>query len=121
MSTPLMPAGGRPSSFTVTSGLDLLDKWSARATQSQKNIVNRIIFAVADKSVFTDYDIIDDVENHLEFFVLAKGDLAVKIRIEDFDSFGIIYIGPSCAAPGLGMPSLHQSLVPDSPPAADAQ
>jgi Family of unknown function (DUF6235) len=108
MSASLVPPSGRPSSYNVTSGLDLLDEWSAHATQSQKNIVNRIIFAVADKSVFADYDIVDDARNHLEFFVLAKNDLTVKIRIEDFDSFGIIYIGPSDSAPGLDQAGLRQ-------------
>jgi hypothetical protein len=85
----------RPSLFTVTSGLDLLDEWSAHATQAHKNIVHRVIFSVADKKVFTDYVVVDDVENHMEFFVLAKSDLTVKIRIDGFDSFGILYIGPS--------------------------
>lgn len=91
----------RPSLFTVTCGLDLLDEWSAHATQAQKNIVHRVIFSVADKSVFTDYVVVDDVENHMEFFVLAKSDLAVKIRIDGLDSFGILYIGPSSDAQGL--------------------
>jgi hypothetical protein len=122
MSAPLVPASGRPSSFTVTSGLDLLDEWSAHATQSQKNIVNRIIFAVADKNVFTDYIVIDDVENHMEFFVLAKNDLTVKIRIDDFDSFGILYIGPSCTAPGLDpVRPASISSAPDSLQADGAQ
>jgi hypothetical protein len=101
MSAFLGPASARPSSFTVTAGLELLDQWSAHATQAQKNIVSRVIFAVADKTVFADYDVIDDAENHMEFFVLAKNDLIVKIRIDGFDCFGILYIGPSCTAPGL--------------------
>jgi hypothetical protein len=122
MSAPIVPSSGRPSLFTVTSGLDLLDEWSAHATQSQKNIVNRIIFAVADKNVFTEYCIVDDIENHMEFFVLAKNDLAVKIRIEGFDSFGILYIGSSCAAPGLD-PAWPASITPapDSLPAGGTQ
>jgi hypothetical protein len=120
MSASLVPASGRPSSFTVTSGLDLLGDWSARATQSQRNIVYAIIFAVADRDVFTDYDVIDDVENHMEFFVLAKNDLIVKIRIDGFDSFAILYIGPGCTAPGLdparslSISSAPQSLRADS-------
>jgi Family of unknown function (DUF6235) len=103
MSAPLVPAS-RPSHFTVTSGLDLLDEWMADASQSQKNIVTRVLFAVADKTVFTEYTVIDDVENHMEYFVLAKSDLAVKIRIDGFDAFAIVYIGPSCTAPGLDPP-----------------
>lgn len=100
MSVSPVPAS-RPSRFTVTCGLDLLDEWSAHATQAQKNIVHRVIFSVADKSVFTDYVVVDDVENHMEFFVLAKSDLAVKIRIDGLDSFGILYIGPSSDVEGL--------------------
>ena len=101
MSTPLPPASARPSSFTVTSGLDLLDQWSARATQAEKNTAYRILFAVADHSVFTGCHILDDARNHMEFFVLTKGGLTIKIRIDDLDSFAILYIGPSCTAPGL--------------------
>src|SRR6266446_2633333 len=120
MSAFLVPANGRPSSFTVTSGLDQLDEWSTRATQSQKNIVYAIIFAVADRTVFADYNVIDDVENHMEFFVLAKNDLIVKIRIDGFDSFGILYIGPSCTAPGLDpAPPASMRLVQESPGLAE--
>lgn len=91
----------RPSTFTVTDGLDLFDEWSARATQAQKNIIHRVLFSVADNSVFYSYPVIDDVANHMEYFVLAKNDLAVKIRIDAIDAFSILYIGPSVDAPGL--------------------
>jgi hypothetical protein len=111
---------GRPSLFTVTSGLDLLDEWSAHATQAQKNIVHRVIFSVADKTVFTDYVVIEDVENHMEFFVLAKSDLAVKIRIDDFDSFGILYIGPSSDVQGLDPEWAASISEPSSLSAGDA-
>ena len=112
MSASIVPGGSRPSSFTVTTGLDLLDEWSSRATQWQKNIVHRILFAVADKTVFADYIVIDDVQNHMEFFVLTKGDLIVKIRIEGIDSFGVLYIGPSRTAPGFdpALPALPMVL-----------
>jgi hypothetical protein len=121
MSASFGPDSARPSKFTVTSGLELLDEWSAHASQVQKNIVHRIIFAVADKTVFSDFSVIDDVENHMEFFVLSKNDLAVKIRIQDLDSFDIVYIGPSCTAPGLD-PSfpLAVSQVSDSLPTDEA-
>lgn len=109
------PASGRPSRFTVTSGLELFDEWCAHATQAQKNIVSRVIFAVADKKVFSEYDVIDDIENHMEFFVLAKNELTVKIRIDGFDSFAILYIGPTCTAPGLDLvPPVSIQQEPDS-------
>lgn len=91
----------RPSAYTVTGGLDLFDEWSAQATQSQKNIVHRVLFSVADKSVFANYPVVDDVANHMEYFVLAKNDLTVKIRIDGIDAFSILYIGASVDAPGL--------------------
>jgi hypothetical protein len=119
MSASPVPAG-RPSLFTVSCGLDLLDEWSEHATQAQKNIVHRVIFSVADKSVFTDYVVVDDVENHMEFFVLAKSDLAVKIRIDGFDSFGILYIGPSSDVPGLDPVWAASISEPNSHPAGDA-
>jgi hypothetical protein len=122
MNAPLGPDSARPSTYTVTGGLELLDEWSADATQSQKNIVHRVIFSVADKTVFNDFDVIDDVENHMEFFVLAKNDLAVKIRIEDLDSFAILYVGPSCDAPGLDPASPPAtSQVSDTQPVAEAE
>ncbi|HEX6521704.1 MAG TPA: DUF6235 family protein [Streptosporangiaceae bacterium] len=113
MSAPLVPASGRPSSFKLT-GLDLLDKWVAHATQPQKNIVHEIIFAVADKTVFANYTVVD-AENHMQFFVLTKSDLVLKFRIDGFDSFGILYIGPIHAAPGLdGTLPASISSAPDS-------
>jgi Family of unknown function (DUF6235) len=97
-----IPAGSsRPSQYTVTSGLDLLDDWAADATQPQKNTVYSTLFAVADKTAYTTCTVIDDPASPLEFFILARNDLTVKIRIESPDSFAILYIGPSATAPGL--------------------
>jgi hypothetical protein len=105
MSAHNRPRKEQPSqSLKLTSGADLLDAWAQDAAQSQRNIVNRLLFAVVEKSVFSDYDVIDDLESPMEFFVLAKADLTVKIRIHDFESFGIIYVGASSSAPGLDCP-----------------
>lgn len=102
MAIPNRPAGGRPQPLLrLTSGLDLLDEWSQNATQVERNIVNRVLFAVVSRSVFTEYDVVDDVGKTMEFFVLAKCDLTVKIRVHGLDSFGIVYVGPTYAAPGL--------------------
>ena len=95
----------QPAQFLkLTSGIDLLDEWAHGAAQSRKNIVDSLLFSVVEKSVFGAYDVVDDVENHMEFFVLTKADLIVKIRIHDFESFGIVYVGPACSAPGLDRP-----------------
>jgi Family of unknown function (DUF6235) len=91
----------QPSLFRLTSGLELLEEWSEGATQVQRNVVNHVLFAVASKAVFSEYAVVDDVTKTMEFFVLAKCDIAVKIRVHGLDSFGIVYVGPACAAPGL--------------------
>jgi hypothetical protein len=102
MNAPIGPANGQPlSPFELASGLELLDAWSQGATQPQRNVVDRILFAVVERTVFADFDTVDDIENHMEFFVLTKCDVVVKIRINDFDSFEMVYVGSSCGASGL--------------------
>ncbi len=91
----------QPLPFRLASGLELLEQWSRSATQGQRNIVNKVLFAVASRDVFAEYTVIDDVTRTMEFFVLAKCDIAVKIRVLGLDSFGIVYVGPTSAAPGL--------------------
>lgn len=89
------------SLFRLTSGLEVLDKWSLTAIQAEKNAVNRVLFAVVEKSVFTEYDVVDEAEKTMEFFVFARSDLVVKIHVYDLGSFGIVYVGPAVDAPGL--------------------
>jgi hypothetical protein len=93
--------GNQPQPFRLTSGLELLEEWSRNATQVQQNIVNQLLFAVADRAVFSEYVVVDDVTKTMEFFVLAKSDIVVKIRVHGLDSFGIVYLGPARSAPGL--------------------
>ena len=102
MAIPMEPADRRPRcAFRLASGLEILDAWSQNASQAELDIVNRVLFAVTERSVFTQYQVVDDVARTMEFFVLAKRDLTVKIRVHGLDSFGITYVGPTCAAPGL--------------------
>jgi hypothetical protein len=102
-----MAASNKPANsrrllpFRLTSGLEILDQWAANAGQAEKNIVHDVLFALAEKSAFANYDVVDDVAKTLEFFVLARGELTVKVRVHGLDSFGIVYVGPTCAAPGL--------------------
>jgi hypothetical protein len=101
MDAPIQPAGSRRSAFRLTSGLDLLEKWSRTATQAEKNVVHQVLFAIADKSVFTDYLVVDDVVKTMEFFVLTRCEITIKVRVHGLNAFGIVYIGPTCDAPGL--------------------
>ncbi len=92
----------RPAApLRMTTGFELLERWSERATQVEKNIVHQVLFAVVDRTVFRDYLVVDDVTKTMEFFVLSRCDLTVKIRVHDFETCGITYVGPTCAAPGL--------------------
>jgi hypothetical protein len=96
------PAGGsEPAAFRMVSGFEILEEWFEHATQSQRNIVSRILLSVAGKSVFSDFNVINDIPRSAEFFVLTKIDLTVKIRLHDLSSFGVVYIGPVGGAPGL--------------------
>lgn len=90
-----------PSPFRLVSGLKVQDEWSLTATQAEKNAVDRALFAVIDRTVFTEYDVVDDVAKTMEFFIFARPELVVKIRVHDLGSFGIVYIGPAVEAPGL--------------------
>jgi Family of unknown function (DUF6235) len=120
MAEPTGPAGRRPPTpLRVTSGFDLLERWSEQATQAEKNIVHQVLFAVVDRSVFRRYAIVDDVTKTMEFFVLSRCDLTVKIRLHDFGTCGITYVGPTCAAPGLDQAAPEAS-APGSQPRPDA-
>jgi len=101
-----------PLPLRVTSGFDLLDQWSEHATQIEKNIIHQVLMAVVDRSVFRDYLIVDDVTKTMEFIVMCKCDLAVKMRIHAFEACGIVYIGPACAVPGLDQAAPEPGLAP---------
>jgi hypothetical protein len=92
-----------PSSalFRLTTGLDVLNEWSQTATQAEKNVVDAALLAIVGKSVFAKYVVVDDPRKALEFFVLAKCDLAIKVHVYTLNAFGIVYVGPTASAPGL--------------------
>ena len=115
MAVPTGPAEGWPrSTFRLTSGFKPLDRWSQNASQVEKNVVYQALFAVVSRSVFAQYDVIDDVTKTMEFFVLARCDLTVKIRVHGLDSFGIVYVGPTCDAPGLDQAAPEAAADPET-------
>jgi hypothetical protein len=85
--------------FRLETGLDVLDEWSQTAGQSRKNAVYQALFAMQDGSLFRRYRIIDDFQRPNELFVIVKDDLVVKIRVNCFDSFGIVHIGQPGSSP----------------------
>ncbi|HYN97124.1 MAG TPA: DUF6235 family protein [Pilimelia sp.] len=103
MSERIEPTGGVVGTpFRLGWGLHLLDEWSAAADQIQRNALYAALFAVSDGSVFTRYEIIDDPDRPLSFFVVVRKHLVVRIAFRDFDVFGIGYVGPLHEAPGPG-------------------
>lgn len=97
----MAPACDRPRHLKLTAGWELLENWSASATQAERNIVYEVLLATVERTLFTKYVVLEDVERIMEFFVLARGDLIVKIRVHGLHSFRILYAGSACAAPGL--------------------
>lgn len=79
--------------FRMETGLDVLDGWSETASQSKRNAVYKALFAMQDGSLFRRYRIVDDFQRPNELYVILKDDLVLKIRVNTFDSFGIVHIG----------------------------
>lgn len=94
MSKSTEPSGAAGPRFRLNTGLALLERWAITANQTHKNAIYKALFAVTDGSVFRSYIVFDDRDGSREFSVMVKEDLIMKICIEDFDAFGIRYIGP---------------------------
>ncbi|MGH3756266.1 DUF6235 family protein [Actinophytocola sp.] len=82
------------SRFRMETGLDVLAEWAETARQSELNAIYKALFAMVDGSLFRTYRIVDDFQRPSELFVIVKDDLVLKIRVNSFDSFGIVKIGP---------------------------
>lgn len=103
--------------FRMDTGLEVLEAWADNAGQSKKNAVYKALFAVTDGSVFRTYRIVDDFQRANEFFVIVRDDLVLKVRVHCFDSFGVVYIGPSADVPNLSWLSLPEKALPEKTPA----
>lgn len=89
----------RSARFRMETGLEVLESWAETASQSKKNSVYKALFAMLDGSLFRTYRIVDDFQRPNELFVIVKDDLMVKIRVNCFDSFGIVHIGQPGSSP----------------------
>lgn len=100
MSTPTpSPRPVSSQSLRLSSGLEILDNWARTANDIEKTAVYEVLFAVSEKSVFSDYATVDDSDEVTEFSVFTRCRLAVKLRLHSMDLFGIVYIGPACGVP----------------------
>lgn len=78
-----------------------LDRWADGAAQIHKNAAYAALFALVDGSAFSTYQVLDDVDRGREFFLVLREDLVIKVAVANFDTFGLLYIGPPDGAPGL--------------------
>jgi hypothetical protein len=81
------------SKFRMETGVEVLDTWADTARQSDLNAIYKALFAMLDGSLFRTYRIVDDFQRPNELYVIVKDDLVLKVRINCFDSFGIVGIG----------------------------
>jgi hypothetical protein len=77
----------------LTSGLAELEGWASSACQAERNVVYRALFAVADGSVFLNYDVFQEATRPQRYFFLVKENLMIKINRADDETFEILYIG----------------------------
>ncbi len=80
--------------FRLETGLDVLDDWSVTASEPHKDAVHKALFAMVDGTLFRTYRVVDDYQRPAELFVIVQDDLVMKIRVNCFDSFGLVHIGP---------------------------
>jgi hypothetical protein len=84
--------------FRLETGLDVLEDWFESAGQVHKDAVYKALFAMVDGTLFRTYRVVDDYQQPSELYVIVRDDLVVKIRVNCFDSFGIVHIGPPTSA-----------------------
>jgi hypothetical protein len=84
--------------FRLETGIEVLTDWAESASEEHKDAVHTALFAMVDGSLFRTYRVVDDYQRPSELFVIVRDDLVMKIRVNCFDSFGIVHIGPPTAA-----------------------
>jgi hypothetical protein len=87
----------------LNMGLLCLEEWAATASQVEKNAVYEALFAVSDGSVRDNHKVLDDVQRASEFFVVVRDNLVVKIGMNPFNTFSIVYIGSLDNAPDIDL------------------
>ncbi|MGW1764101.1 DUF6235 family protein [Streptomyces sp. NPDC002073] len=83
------------------AGWERLEEWADTAGQIEKNAVHKALFAIADRTVFRSYETYGDAARPLDFFVLVKESLVLKIRFRDLDTFEIAQVGSIDEVPGI--------------------
>jgi hypothetical protein len=80
------------------SGIDVLNAWTDAAREADVKAVADALFAIVERNVYRDYPVIDDSTVARELVVVVRDDLAVRVRLDDVEKFGIVFIGTPAAA-----------------------
>lgn len=77
----------------LTTGIELLHAWWDTAGEVERDTVSDALFALLDGSVYTDYEVIDDPGYPRELVIVVLESLAIRARLHDAATFGIVFIG----------------------------
>ncbi len=80
------------------AGIDVLNTWTDSAKVADVEAVADALFAVVERSVYRRYPVIDDSTVARELVVVVRDDLAIRLRLDDVEKFGIVFIGSPGAA-----------------------
>lgn len=77
----------------MTTGVDILETWWQGARQIELNAMGDALFALLDRSVYADYEVIDDPSVPRDIVVVVRENLALRVRLYDVATFGVVLIG----------------------------
>lgn len=75
------------------TGIEVLDAWSATASQIDVNAMTDALFAIVERTVYTRYPVVEDSALARELVVVVRDDLAMRIRLDDVETFSILFVG----------------------------
>ncbi|MFE7132862.1 DUF6235 family protein [Streptomyces sp. NPDC057638] len=90
---------GHGPPLRLHEGWELLERWSGSAGQIDKNAVHKALFAIADRTVFRTYRTFDIPGRPLDFYVLVRERLLLRIRVHRLDAFTIAHVGSVAETP----------------------
>lgn len=80
------------------SGIDVLNAWTDAASNADVTAVADALFSIVERTVYLDYPVIDDSTVARELVVVVRDDLAIRVRLDDVEKFGIVFIGSPAEA-----------------------
>lgn len=78
----------------LRSGADVLETWSEHARQTHKNAVHAALFSMLDGTLTHTHQVSADPWRPGELAVTVKPGLTLRLRVNDADSFDLLYVGP---------------------------